>query len=297
MTEYIVQHCSTCQLYKNPTRGYGHLPPKQTTMIPWHNVAVDLIGPWTINTDNKTFTLQALTIIDTDTNLTEATPIHNKTSANIASKFENVWLARYPKPTRCIHDNGNEFIGVEFQNMLLKYHIKDVPTTIKNPQANAICERMHQTIGNMLRTHLYHFTPHTQQDCDELIELAIASAIFALRATIHTTLGVTPGSIVFHRDMLLDIPVIADLQALQQRRQHKINYNAQRSNKRRYEYTYQVNDLILIEIENPTKLQQRFQGPFKITQVNDNGTIIIQRAENISQTINIRRVKPYHKFS
>ena len=238
-----------------------------------------------------------MTVIDTDTNLTEAILITNKTSQQVASKFENIWLARYPKPNKCIHDNGNEFIGPEFQTMLHKYNIKDAPTTIKNPQANAICERMHQTIGNMLRTHLYHITPHTQQDCQELLESALASAIFALRSTVHTTLGMTPGSIAFHRDMLLNVPIIADLQILQQKRQNKIDYNTEKSNTRRYSHIYHINDLILIEITNPTKLQQKFQGPFPIRQVNDNGTVTIQRSTNISQTINIRRIKPFHTFS
>ena len=35
--------------------------------------------------------------------------------------------------------------------MLTDCHIRDVCTTAKNPQSNAVCERMHQTIGNILR--------------------------------------------------------------------------------------------------------------------------------------------------
>ena len=33
--------------------------------------------------------------------------------------------------------------------------IHDVTTTVKNPQANVICERMHQTMTNRLRTHFH----------------------------------------------------------------------------------------------------------------------------------------------
>ena len=35
---------------------------------------------------------------------------------------------------------GGEFNGHEFQELLVQYQIKDVPTTSKNSQANAICE-------------------------------------------------------------------------------------------------------------------------------------------------------------
>ena len=293
----ITQNCVTCQTYKNTLRGYGHLPTKEITFKPWFNVAVDLIGPWNIKVGQQLFTLDALTMIDTDTNLTEACTIQQKTSQHVAMRFENTWLSRYPKPMRCIHDNGGEFIGHPFQQMLHLHNITDVPTTIKNPQANAICERMHQTVENMLRTLLYHQNqPHNPQECQELVETALASACFALRATIHSTLGVTPGSLAFNRDMLLNIPIIADLQDIQKRRQDLINKNTLRQNQKRHAHTYNINDMILVTIPKPTKLQQRFHGPYKILQVHNNGTITIQRQSNTSERINIRRVKPYYSF-
>jgi hypothetical protein len=56
-------------------------------------------------------------------------------------QFKNIWLSHYPRPQHCIHDQGTEFIGAEFQYMLMQSGIKDdVPTTVQNPQANAICE-------------------------------------------------------------------------------------------------------------------------------------------------------------
>ena len=57
--------------------------------------------------------------------------------------FENIWLVQYPRPSRCMHDNGGEFTGAAFSHMICVNGIKDVNTTIKNPQANAICKRLH----------------------------------------------------------------------------------------------------------------------------------------------------------
>ena len=45
--------------------------------------------------------------------------------------FENNWLARYPCPSRCVHDNGGEFTGAAFSHMLQANGIKDVTTTVK----------------------------------------------------------------------------------------------------------------------------------------------------------------------
>ena len=67
---------------------------------------------------------------------------------HVAMQYENNWLAKYPRPLQCIHDNGGEFTGHEFQTLLQQQGISDKPTTVKNPQANAICERMHQTMAN-----------------------------------------------------------------------------------------------------------------------------------------------------
>ena len=39
----------------------------------------------------------------------------------------------------------------EFQEMIQSFGIEPTPTTVKNPQTNFV-ERIHQTLGNMLRT-------------------------------------------------------------------------------------------------------------------------------------------------
>jgi hypothetical protein len=51
---------------------------------------------------------------------------------------------------RCIHDQGGEFVTISRANSI-KLATR---TAVENPQANAICDRVHQTIGNRLRTML-----------------------------------------------------------------------------------------------------------------------------------------------
>jgi hypothetical protein len=51
-----------------------------------------------------------------------------------------------------IHDAGTEF-GREFGDLLSSNGIQEVTTTVKNPRANAILERVHGVIGDMLRTY------------------------------------------------------------------------------------------------------------------------------------------------
>jgi hypothetical protein len=294
--EAYVQSCDICQRHKQPGQPYGHLPPRNDTAVPWEEVAVDLVGPWSVTLpDIGELRFHALTIIDTTTTISEMVRIDNKTSQHVAMLFENSWLARYPRPLRVIHDPGTEFIGIAFQSMLHTNGILPVPTTVKNPQANAVCERMHSTVGDMLRTILSTHPPNDAAELYETIDSILASAQYAIRAAIHRTLQISPGALVFHRDMLLPIPIIADYNLLRNRRQTLIDVNNRRENLRRRFHDYEVGDEVLKLTYKPATLEERASGPFIIQQVHVNGTITILRANDIYERINIRRVRPYRR--
>ena len=53
----------------------------------------------------------------------------------------------------------------------------------------------------------------------------------AMRAGTNSTLGSSPGSLVFNRDMFLNIPLIADWHAVTQRQEHLVNENLIRENR------------------------------------------------------------------
>jgi hypothetical protein len=77
------------------------------------------------------------------------------------------------------------------------FSIKDVCSTSKNTQSNAIYERMHQTVTNVLRT-LVHTNPlHNMTQARDVIDDALATAMHAMQTTIATTLGSIPGALAF----------------------------------------------------------------------------------------------------
>jgi hypothetical protein len=90
-------------------------PPRNETSVPWSDVAVDLIGPWKVQVGERLLEISALTSIDIASTLGEIIRIEEKTSEHVFQKFENLWLARYPRPIRVIHDQGGEFTGHPFQ--------------------------------------------------------------------------------------------------------------------------------------------------------------------------------------
>lgn len=292
---YQVSNCQDCRQYKATGPGYGQLPEKILVSNPFDEVSVDLIGPWAFTAGPNEYVFHALVCIDPATNLSEIISLLNKESAYVALRFEDEWLSRYPRPLRCIHDNGTEFTGAAFQQMLNRNGIRSVPTTVKNPQSNAINERLHLTIQDILRTYLNKHKQALSQPLNTqvVIDHVLAATRYALRSAIHKALGISPGSMVFARDMFLPIPVMADFQALRQVRQAKINRNLLQANQRRRFHDYQVNDQVyILNKDIKRKLSPTTQGPFPITEVHTNGTVVIQRRPHVFERINIRRIKP-----
>ena len=290
--EEYVSTCEVCKMMKLPGRGYGHLPPREARLQPFEEIACDSIGPWTVPIPGMNLKFSALTTICTVSNLCELSRKQNDTSLEAGRLLELSWLHRYPRPLRCIHDGGAEF-KYGFLRVLQQWGIKNVSITAHNPQSNAICERMHQTVAQILRTYVQTNPPQNQQEATTLVDHALSSASYAMRAAIHRTLKVYPGALIFHRDMILNVPLMAELITIRDRRQQLIDYNLQRTNSKRRFYDYQVGDYVSdLAALRPSKLDPRASNRFRITQVHVNGTVVIERRPGVLERINIRRIRP-----
>jgi hypothetical protein len=223
--ERILKNYNACQREKLPGPQYGHMPPQEANILPWEEIALDLIGPWTVKLAVESYELYALTCIDTVAYFPDTVRLCDKTASHVGMQFENLWLSRYPRPVRCLHDHGIEFRGANFQCVLHHFGIKDVATSIHNPQSNAVCERLHQSVGNALHVFLSQGIPFNIHNVAELVSSALATALHASLATIDCTLGMTPGGIEFNRDMFLNIPLQTDFHLLQTHHQAVIEDN------------------------------------------------------------------------
>lgn len=288
----ICSRCNVCQVTKKSTKHYGHLPEKEAEAQPWDKLCVDLVGPYIIKRKAKQpLTLWCLTMIDPATGWFEMCEIKNKEAATIANLVEQTWLSRYPWPTQIVFDKGGEFMA-EFAQMTNDYGIKRRGTTTRNPQANAILERIHQTIGNIIRTFGIQ-----DLDVDETNPFAavLSAAMFAVRSTYHTTLQATPAQLVFGRDSILNIAFEANWKFIQENKQKLIHKNNQRENAKRIPHTYQVGDKVLFSTKTMSKFgQDPWEGPYHIRKVNNNGTVCLQMG-SVTDTVNIRLIKPFHQ--
>jgi hypothetical protein len=316
-----VKNCLTCQVNKRHKHKYGKLPAKLVIRNPWEALCVDLIGPYTLKgKDGTVIDFMCLTMIDPasswfeivelpvtteavipmDTKGRKGTKAHkntklpyfDKSSTMISHLVNKTWFSRYPRCQYIIYDNGSEF-KLHFEALCESYGIKRKPTSVKNPQANAILERLHQVLTTMLRTAEIDMA-NTVAPSD--IDAFLTNAAWAIRSTYHTVLKASPGAAIFGRDMLFDIPFLADWNKIGDYRQHQTDLNTARENRSRRDWDYKVGDQVLLRKDGILrKSESRYESdPWTITSVHTNGTIRVQCGTK-SERLNIRRVIPYFK--
>ena len=171
------------------------------------------------------------------------------------------------------------------------YDIKVRPITTRNPQANAILERVHQTIGNIIRT--FKIQGMVLDDVNPWDGI-LAATMFALRATVHTTTQHTPAQLVFGRDSIMNTRHEANWQLIKTRKQNLIDKGNARENRKRTEHVYKPGDLVLLKNAWNTKYNnQAYIGPYTITTVNTNNGTVNARKGKVTDTYNIRNITPY----
>jgi hypothetical protein len=156
----LTKSCRACQVNKKWKLKYGHLSPKTIITVPWRVLCVERIGLYTLKGKDVTIIdSMALTMIDPATswfkfvelplvcrlktitvNGKESSIVEEvfyKTSECITWLVNKTWVSRYPRCHYIIYNNGSE-LKLNFEYLCVTYGIKRKPTTIKNPQANAI---------------------------------------------------------------------------------------------------------------------------------------------------------------
>jgi hypothetical protein len=165
------------------------------------------------------------------------------------------------------------------------------PTTVKNPRANGILERVHQVLGQMLcPAELDMADSVTPNDVDGFLD----NTAWAIRSTYHTVLKAFPGAAIFGQDMLFDILFVADWRKIGERRQSLTDCGNQLENAKQIDFDYKVGDNVLVINKGILRKAESAYGKetWTITTVHMNGTIRIQHGTKMERH-SIRRVEPF----
>jgi hypothetical protein len=75
--------------------------------------------------------------------------------------------------------------------------------------------------------------------------------------------------------MILNMPLIADWQAIAHTREHHVNGNLGCANREQHQFDCALGQQVLKKVHSPTKLGVRAEGPYTIELVQVNGNLTI----------------------
>ncbi|OWZ14993.1 Pol Polyprotein [Phytophthora megakarya] len=106
---------------------------------------------------------------------------------------------------------------------------------------------------------------------------------------------ISPAQQAFGRDMFVDVAHQTDrLQEQYNRKISQIKDNNQRENVHRHEWTYNPDDQVLLlqDAGVQGKMMQLFDGPYRVTAIQEHGTSTLDKGRYL-ETLSIRRIRPH----
>ena len=85
---------------------------------------------------------------------------------------------------------------------------------------------------------LLHVSPlnNNNDNAAQMIDNALATYMHGMKCTVNQTMRTSTGALTFHRNILINIPLAANLESIRQRKQQLINENIRQINQQRINY-------------------------------------------------------------
>jgi transposase InsO family protein len=183
-TKNFVASCLVCTISKNKTIPQAPIQKTFCPKYPGEVVSLDLTGPF----PNGYY---VLTIIDIFSRHLELYPTRSITASIMADKIFK-YITTYGRPSQILTDLGPQFKSEIFHHLNKTFGIRLIHTTTGRPQANAISERINQSIKATIQALQYEGKQfHHAVDLHKSI----------YNASRHTSTGFSPNMVHFAREL------------------------------------------------------------------------------------------------
>ena len=297
LCETVVKSCPSCQKatdYKPRKKVTGHINSER----PWDLLSVDIVGPLPRTKEGRRF---ILTIIDCFSRYTILVPLKDHTAVTVGKAlYENV-IGYFGVPRGILSDRGAEFRSQVWEEMLKLMDIQPHRTSPYYPQGNGMIERMHRTLGNLLRSKLI-------QKKDKEWPLYLPGVMMTLNEAPHEIHGYSPNQVVCGHRVRLPVDLIwpnamkiGELSAFVKkihRKLEKIRKVVQPFNQREGTGTnpFRKGDEILVvqqKQEKDNKLEPNWKGPYIVTRIPTRHQVEYQDERGTRKVSNIVYCKRY----
>ena len=115
---------------------------------------MDIVGP--LPADHRHEFL--IVFVDCYSRYTILVPASNHTASTVSDAFLRHVTPYFGTPRRLLSDRGREFVGDVWWRLMRSLGVQRVLTSPYHPEGNAVNERSHRTMNNMLRARLLEGT-------------------------------------------------------------------------------------------------------------------------------------------
>ena len=196
--DYVL-NCSVCQLNKGNVNKPAPLQIYPSTLLPFHTVSMDLLGP--LPTTNEGFKY-VLVFVDFLTRYAELVPIKDRTAVSIAEALRHRVITRHSCPRILVSDNAREFVSEIFKNLCNFYDISKVEIVAHKPSSNGLVERTNKKIVEVLRTLI---TPTTSD-----WHLILDDIQLTLNNSVNDSVGDSPHYLLYGYDYRMPYSLTED---------------------------------------------------------------------------------------
>ena len=291
----VAQSCPQCQIGSD----YGHRH-KTTGAIqsrrPWDTLSIDIVGP--LPADHRHEFL--IVFLDCYSRYTILVPSSNHTANTVSEALLRHVIPYFGTPRRLLSDQGREFVGEIWVKLLHPLWVQRVLKSPYHHKGNAINERSHRTLYNMLHARLLEGSS-SKAWVDK-----IPGIMLSLDGMSHEPHGFSAPMVATGREPTLppDVqqdalasPAVDDpsnyVEVITQRLQLTHQQMASPSPPT-IANPYQEGSLIFAMTAPPeraNKLSPRWKGPFRVCRIPNDYQIVYEDGE-VWRTIHINHAKP-----
>lgn len=286
-------NCEQCQKNKVTKHTKQPIQISNTPTTSFQQIAIDHVGKLVPSTNNNAYILTVICVL---TKYAIAIPVPDNGAETTARNLvEKVFLI-FGYPEMITMDNHQTFNSDLIKQILKYLKVHQVFTSPFSPKSNTD-ERIHSTLGNMLRCYV--------NEQPELWERKLPFVISAYNCSVNTATGKSPFELVFGKTMAIPYIVskqkipnytfddyaheireylhyawnLAREKLIQRKEKNKDYYD----NKNKTEnLDLKVGDLVLMKnMYRKTKFDQKYLGPYEVVELTGPNTVKLKNKNKI----------------
>ena len=289
------QSCPQCQLGSD----YGHRQKTTGTIQsqgPWDTLPIDIVGYLPLDPRQEFL----IVFVYCYSKYTILVPSSNHTANTVSEALMRHVIPYFGTPRQLLSDRCREFISDIWTKLLRSLGIQQVLTSPYHPEGNAINERSHQTLNNMLRARLLE-GPSSKAWVDKVPRIMLTLNPMPLEPHGFLASMIATGrEPTLPPDLHLDTspsPSADDLAAYVETIKQRLQLTHQQvtsPSPTPAANPCQVGSLIYALTTPPertSKLAPRWKGPYRVCRIPNEYQVVYEDG-NVERTIHINHAKP-----